>query len=586
MDSDSVIYRCNSNNNNPTSHRDWLCWTGVVNASAVFSDNNHNATASQLQALPAPPTLLDQLLGLFEAQAVGTLGIFVADSLGQSCLRLVHGLRNPNKAKAIGYLDDIEGNAGELVQVNTGTLSKTPASRVLSLGHHIAELDAHHKLSHLISVVLEGAAYLEMISAHKAFFVPFELVPLLLGKGLSPRQATGSLYQHLNHHGLVVTCTPLFDTLRVAGTSPTPACNPTLTKPGPSFQSEPGLTMYTKNKAQQGPTQPQQAPIPPGDPLKLGEGLDQMHTHAVAAAWGLLYTKCLLLLCGKLEEADLPPIYPAWAQKSKHKKIHMIFQSQVASKAYELGIQTPLVTTAVLKRSAHILNVAAYSTMISTEGNSLTLKDSLELQKTKAYILVDWTEAITQLESYLAVLATILGATHAVVKGYQLRLLWLKLQQMTLRRAIADEMGELITSAIVIYYFQIRVRAWLEEQIPQPKGATMTTTTEINPPAAPAATTVAKISSLTPMGTSGSKTSLIPFLVTKMGSTKMRDGITSMRGKDKGPLKRPDGKERYHTWHIKGSSSFIGCRYDLYDHSEIMPSEQDQLWEWCQDAYA
>eukprot|EP00536_Pseudo-nitzschia_multiseries_P011254 jgi/Psemu1/28332/gm1.28332_g len=35
------------------SHRDWLCWTGVVNASAVFSDN-HNATASQLQALPAP----------------------------------------------------------------------------------------------------------------------------------------------------------------------------------------------------------------------------------------------------------------------------------------------------------------------------------------------------------------------------------------------------------------------------------------------------------------------------------------------------------------------------------------------------
>eukprot|EP00536_Pseudo-nitzschia_multiseries_P018387 jgi/Psemu1/55399/gm1.55399_g len=39
--------------------------------------------------------------------------------------------------------------------------------------------------------------------------------------------------------------------------------------------------------------------------------------------------------------------------------------------------------------------------MISTEGNSLTLKDSLELQKTKAYLPIDWTEATTQLESYL-----------------------------------------------------------------------------------------------------------------------------------------------------------------------------------------
>eukprot|EP00536_Pseudo-nitzschia_multiseries_P004732 jgi/Psemu1/10672/gm1.10672_g len=134
----------------------------------------------------------------------------------------------------------------------------------------------------------------------------------------------------------------------------------------------------------------------------------------------------------------------------------MIFQSQVASRPDELGIQPPLVTTVTLKRlqdcnfhrtdtfdvadgipplaftppggSADTLkrdqeqaaaNVAAYNTMISTEGNSLNLKDSLELQKTKVYVPMDWTEASTQLEIYLAVLATMLGATHAVVEGYQ-----------------------------------------------------------------------------------------------------------------------------------------------------------------------
>eukprot|EP00536_Pseudo-nitzschia_multiseries_P011288 jgi/Psemu1/28411/gm1.28411_g len=191
--------------------------------------------------------------------------------------------------------------------------------------------------------------------------------------------------------------------------------------------------------------------------LKLSEGLDQTRTHIAAAIWGPLCTKCLLLLCRKRDESNLPLIYPAWAQKSKHEKTHMIFQSQVASRAAKLEIQPPLVTTApshtpggsadTLKQEQEVAaNVAAYNTMISTEGNSLTFKDSLELQKTKVHVPLDWTEATTQLESYLAVLATILGATHAVVEGGQ------------------NKMGELITPAIVVYYFLIRVRAWLEEQ--------------------------------------------------------------------------------------------------------------------------
>eukprot|EP00536_Pseudo-nitzschia_multiseries_P019653 jgi/Psemu1/62085/gm1.62085_g len=158
----------------------------------------------------------------------------------------------------------------------------------------------------------------------------------------------------------------------------------------------------------------------------------------------------------------------------------MIFQSQVATCAAKFLIQAPFGhhggtqelsppppggSAASLKREQEAAaTVAAYDTMISTEGNSLTLKDSLELQKTKAYLPIDWTEATTQLESYLAVLATILGMHHPVLQGYQNGLAKLKLQQMPLRRAIADELGELITPSIVVYYFQIRVRGWLEEK--------------------------------------------------------------------------------------------------------------------------
>eukprot|EP00536_Pseudo-nitzschia_multiseries_P019515 jgi/Psemu1/61121/gm1.61121_g len=134
-------------------------------------------------ASPPPQVLLGHLLNLFESEAVGALGIFVADSQGLPCLRLVHGLRkypgpltqhSPNKNKAFGYLDDNEGEAGELVLVDESMLSPTTASRVLTLDHHLAEREAHPtRLS--IPVIPEGTAHSELIKAHKAFFIPFEL---------------------------------------------------------------------------------------------------------------------------------------------------------------------------------------------------------------------------------------------------------------------------------------------------------------------------------------------------------------------------------------------------------------------------
>eukprot|EP00536_Pseudo-nitzschia_multiseries_P006129 jgi/Psemu1/14529/gm1.14529_g len=440
-------------------------------------------------ASPPPQVLLEHLLNLFKAEAVGALGIFVADSQGLPCLRLVHGLRkypgplaqhSPNKNKAFGYLDDIEGEAGELVLVDSAMLFPTIASRVLTLDHHLAELEAHPgRLS--IPVIPEGTGHSELIRAHKAFFIPFELVHFLLGKGLSPSQAMEVLHPQLNRVGLMESCTPLFNTLQLAGTTATePGGNPKLLQPGPSFRNETGLTNYMKLKVMYRDLPELERPWDtPGDlaltaavtaltyhQLKLSENMDHKRSQSVRTTWGPLYTQRLLLLCGKQEEANLPPIYQAWAQKSKHERTHMIFQSQVAARASELGIQAPLITTAALKRfqdgnfhgtgpfdvvdgilpmaftppggSAATLKreqeaaatVAAYDTMISTEGNSLTLNDSLELQKTKAYIPVNWTEATTQLESYLAVLATILPTAKSEEREQQQ-------QQQQLARATA-----------------------------------------------------------------------------------------------------------------------------------------------------
>eukprot|EP00536_Pseudo-nitzschia_multiseries_P016057 jgi/Psemu1/44760/gm1.44760_g len=427
--------------------------------STAERDKAYSTIFSYFTLASPPQVLLEHLLNLFEAEAVGALGIFVADSQGLPCLRLVHGLRkypgplaqhSPNKNKAFGYLDDNEGEAGELVLVDAAMLSPTTATRVLTLDHHLAELEAHPATP--LPVIPEGTAHSELIQAHKSFFIPFELVHFLLGKGLSPKQALEILHPWANMAGLMESCTPLFNTLRLAGTTATePGGSPMLQQPGPFFRNETGLISYMKLKVMyRDLPELARTGAPPGDPkltaavtaltdhqLKLSENMDHKRSQTVKTTWGPLYTQRLLLLCGKQEEANLPPIYQAWAQKSKHERTHMIFQSQVAARASELGIQAPLITTAALKRfqdgnfhgtdpfdvadgilpmaftppggSAATLKreqeaaatVAAYDTMISTEGNSLTLKDSLELQKTKAYIPVDWTEATTQLESYL-----------------------------------------------------------------------------------------------------------------------------------------------------------------------------------------
>eukprot|EP00536_Pseudo-nitzschia_multiseries_P018777 jgi/Psemu1/57314/gm1.57314_g len=70
-----------------------------------------------------------------------------------------------------------------------GTLViKTPAPQVLLLEHHIATLaaNAHQEL---IPALPEGVAHSEMLQAHKVFFfIPFEFVSLVLGKGLTPHQ--------------------------------------------------------------------------------------------------------------------------------------------------------------------------------------------------------------------------------------------------------------------------------------------------------------------------------------------------------------------------------------------------------------
>eukprot|EP00536_Pseudo-nitzschia_multiseries_P004909 jgi/Psemu1/11243/gm1.11243_g len=409
--------------------------------------------------------LLPLILDLFNAQVIGGLGVFVGDAASVVRLRIIHGIRrylgtimqpSANFGNSFRYIDDVEGQECELVQVNAAMLARPLQSGYTTL--HTMRLRGGHT---------------EMLWAHKAFFLPLEFIPLVLSKGLT---LAG-----------IPSPPPSHPSTRAWRDLPTPPGHTQISweMTNHSFRAEAGLYDIMKKNVllRDLPNLGLAAPL--GD-APLTAAVTALTNHQLRLSENLDRRRNKSSQMHTTDEANLSPIYTAWARKSKHKKTHVIFQSQVATSAYNLGIQAPLVTTAILKRfqdcnfygtyhfdvadgilplaftpsggSAATLkreheaaaNVAAYDTMISTEGNSLSLKDSLELQKTKAYIPADWTEATAQLKSYMAVLTTLLGATHKV--------------QMSLRRAIADEVGERITPAIVVYYFQVRVRGWLEEQ--------------------------------------------------------------------------------------------------------------------------
>eukprot|EP00536_Pseudo-nitzschia_multiseries_P012646 jgi/Psemu1/32737/gm1.32737_g len=163
------------------TYSEYFCATPSPFGSSAERNKAYATIFSYFTLASLPQVLLEHLLNLFEAEAVGALGIFVADPQGLPCLRLVHGLRkypgplaqhSPNKNKAFGYLDDIEGEAGELVLMDSAMLPPTIASQVLTLDHHLAEVEAHPgRLS--IPVIPEETGHSELIRAHKAFFIPF-----------------------------------------------------------------------------------------------------------------------------------------------------------------------------------------------------------------------------------------------------------------------------------------------------------------------------------------------------------------------------------------------------------------------------
>ncbi|VEU43031.1 unnamed protein product, partial [Pseudo-nitzschia multistriata] len=599
---------------------------------------------------PLPPDVLyTHTLNLFEAEAIGGISIFVNDANGIPRLCVIHGIRkypgcllaaSPNANKTFGFLDDVVSGRGELVRVTTSMFALTSAIRVLPIAGHCLALEADANLQY-VGPHDPGDPNTEEVVCRHTFFLPFELVPLVLGKDQNPREAFCILHPWLQSRGWDAEAKPLVDALRVAGTqarantpaNPRPICETAANEPGPLFRAEAKLTIYMDKKVLHRDL-PGLVPIPthvnPGtaaltaavstltdNQLKMNEANERRRAEETKPAsmedvFGALNVSRLLSLCLVEQDSDLPGIYQGWTSKKKGEKLHALFQSYVDQSARELGLQAPFVPTSILKTfqafrfyGVDECNVGdgILPMAFAPPGGSPTARKR-QMEDAQAALAYD-TLVSTEGNSLNLSDALTLGKSQGYVpldwteallqiEGYLPVLATIAGVEHPLVRSYLDGLERLKRTQLALSWLPVVT------DVPALKGLKRTAGLTNNTRAAGKGNSPGKGSGRSsrnePTSTAGTPQQQVennqqdPRLANTSGelgarikSWKISKAISTMKEKGKGPCQRADGKEMCHSWRAKGFC-YDGCKLG-YDHSPLADEDQDRFWDWCQEAY-
>ena len=157
---------------------------------------------------------------------IGAIGIFVKDTDGNLRLRLIHGLKkypedirtnSPLVNQVFDYLDDVDEGVAEVAAFDTDVLALSGEVNICTVAHHKAVLVANGA-TEIMAAHANGESQTNTIKTRKSPFVPFDMIPLVIGKNLSPREAFLVLHLYMEAAVTLVVSTPLSKCLRVAGT--------------------------------------------------------------------------------------------------------------------------------------------------------------------------------------------------------------------------------------------------------------------------------------------------------------------------------------------------------------------------------
>ena len=646
---------------------------------------------------PNEADLLELTLNNFDDMNIGAIGVFVKDTDGDLRLRLIHGLKkypgdirtnSPLVNQVFGYLDDVDEGVAEVVAFDTDVLALTGEVNVCTVAHHKAVLVADATIE-IVTARADGDPQTDTIKARKSAFIPFDMVPLVIEKNLSPRQAFLVLHPYMEAAGTLAVSTPLVDFLRVAGTFHTGGAGPLNghDEPGKNTRIAKGLTRYMKKKVLFRDLPSLQPAVGQNDPTiaALTGAVNTMANTQLRAdaqnerrrdereqpttipeAFGEDNVQKLLVLCNQPASDLLPIVYTKMASKKKREDLHTIVTQAVEKGARSLGMREapalPVATLSFIKtfrfhgidecdigsgmlpmsfiplgaasakakaRSIEdTTNAFGYVNMMGTVGQSLTSADAKELAKSKGYAVTDWSECFAQINGYTPYLVTFLGALHPVTVAYKQGIVYLEWIKRSLQRALDMKVKPQLAPALLVYYLQLKVRGWFEEQwissdcVPAPSFdedfrrykqsknldwlpdvsdvPELRTLQAAAHPSPPPPSSLGGLVSAPQKPKRNASTSTIGeryknpdweqrYQEDNEFAKRVRDwrvtkALAIMKANGKGSPKTVGAKDRCVTWHGKGFC-FTNCNLK-YDHHKLTDDDATSFYEWCREAYA
>lgn len=194
-------------------------------------------------------------------------------------------------------------------------------------------------------------------------FIPFEFVPLVLGKDLNARQAFEILVPAIEAANLTLTCDPLVKFLMVASTTPTTQVDPLLLREQAGLAGHLITTAVMKHRHEtmlykQVPGVEPTNAASTSDPAirQIADGLDHLvagmrteredravrlaaadEPKSVHSVFGDRIADRLLLLTEAMHDDDLPECYLDLANHPKKLSERVVLQEAIDRTAVELG---------------------------------------------------------------------------------------------------------------------------------------------------------------------------------------------------------------------------------------------------------
>jgi uncharacterized membrane protein YgcG len=364
------------------------------------------------------------------------------------------------------------------------------------------------------------------IVTRRTMFVPFELVPFILtgGPPMTIREVIATVLPAIQATGLDDVCDPLVDYLMVVATRGQDGTfqEPVMDDAGGLPAGAVEVSRH-RRRAILSTQLPALRPAVGADPTLhalLGSMKDirnsivvhhnelSLDRHdknqrlTVEKRWPDKTLDRLCKMCKVANSHDLPPL---WHELAGYKKTdgtnRNVIQDAVDRASAELGIpHCPVVTvqhataiagfsfvgqgdqelgagvlpfsiippnqvsaTAVASlQQAHNQNMD-YNT-IMTGSTSITSADASKMRSAKGYIPSNFEEMLVQVAAYGCLLGALLGTNHPNVKEHQGAVNSLIRNQALIKQFVTAQHGAKLGSATVLYYFQLRHRAWFVEQ--------------------------------------------------------------------------------------------------------------------------